>query len=153
VSALTLHRVFEAERGRLRNQAQTIDEGVRRSGLALERRLERARHRMDAVSGRLLSVPFERNLRERRRTAEALRDRAQDLLLRLVDTRRGALREGAGRLASLSPLAVLSRGYALVFGPTGALVKDAGSVLPGEEIRVRVERGGFRAVVRDGGTK
>jgi exodeoxyribonuclease VII large subunit len=51
-------------------------------------------------------------------------------------------------LESLSPLAILERGYALVFDGTGQLVKDAGFVKPGEEIRARVARGEIAAVVK-----
>jgi exodeoxyribonuclease VII large subunit len=152
VLAMTAHRVFEAERGRLRTRAQTIDEAVRRSGVALERRLERGRGKMDAALGRLQPALLLRGVKEKRRISGGLRERAQELVLRHLASRRGALREGAARLASLSPLAVLSRGYALVFAPSGALVKDAASVRPGEEVRVQVEQGAFRAVVREGGS-
>jgi exodeoxyribonuclease VII large subunit len=47
----------------------------------------------------------------------------------------------------LSPLAILERGYALVFDEAGQLVKDAAAVSAGEEISVRVARGEIGAVV------
>jgi exodeoxyribonuclease VII large subunit len=57
--------------------------------------------------------------------------------------------ERMGRaLETLSPLAILERGYALVFDGAGALVKDAGQVSAGEEIRARVARGEIAAVVK-----
>jgi exodeoxyribonuclease VII large subunit len=57
--------------------------------------------------------------------------------------------ERMGRaLETLSPLAILERGYALVFDGAGQLVKDAGLVSAGEEIRARVARGEIRAVVK-----
>jgi exodeoxyribonuclease VII large subunit len=49
----------------------------------------------------------------------------------------------------LSPVAILERGYALVFDGEGTLVKDAGQVSPGTEIRARVARGEIRAVVKE----
>ena len=62
--------------------------------------------------------------------------------------------ERMGRaLEALSPLAILERGYALVFDEAGQLVKDASLVKAGEEIRARVARGEIRAVVRKGGRK
>jgi exodeoxyribonuclease VII large subunit len=64
--------------------------------------------------------------------------------------------ERIGRaLEMLSPLAILERGYALVFDGAGELVKDAGLVKPGDEIRARVARGEIRAVVktRDAGER
>jgi exodeoxyribonuclease VII large subunit len=43
----------------------------------------------------------------------------------------------AGMLQSLSPLAVLNRGYALVFDETGVLVRDAAGAAEGSLIRTR----------------
>ena len=52
----------------------------------------------------------------------ALAATARTLLLR----QRGRLNQLTGQLEALSPLAILDRGYALVFDPSGALLKDAG---------------------------
>jgi exodeoxyribonuclease VII large subunit len=60
--------------------------------------------------------------------------------------------ERMGRaLETLSPLAILERGYALVFDGSGQLVKDAGQVKVGEEISARVARGEIAAVVKKAG--
>jgi exodeoxyribonuclease VII large subunit len=60
--------------------------------------------------------------------------------------------ERMGRaLEALSPLAILERGYALVFDGAGQLVKDAGQVKAGDEISARVARGEIRAVVKPTG--
>jgi exodeoxyribonuclease VII large subunit len=57
--------------------------------------------------------------------------------------------ERMGRaLEALSPLAILERGYALVFDGAGQLVKDAGLVKMGDEITARVARGEIAAVVK-----
>jgi exodeoxyribonuclease VII large subunit len=53
-----------------------------------------------------------------------------------------------GALETLSPLAILQRGYALVFDESGKLVKDAGKVKAGEEISARLARGEIRATVK-----
>ena len=44
----------------------------------------------------------------------------------------------AGKLDSLSPLAVLSRGYALVWDEHGRLVREPADVAPGDPLRIRV---------------
>ena len=46
-----------------------------------------------------------------------------------------------GRLNSLSPLAVLSRGYALVFDENGHLMKDAAQAVQGQTTTTRLARG------------
>ncbi len=57
--------------------------------------------------------------------------------------------ERMGRaLEALSPLAILERGYALVFDGEGQLIKDAGQVRAGDEISARVARGEIRATVK-----
>jgi exodeoxyribonuclease VII large subunit len=56
--------------------------------------------------------------------------------------------ERMGRaLEALSPLAILARGYALVFDEAGQLVKDAARLTPGDPIKARVAQGEIRAVV------
>jgi exodeoxyribonuclease VII large subunit len=50
-------------------------------------------------------------------------------------------------LESLSPLAILERGYALVFDSEGRLLKDARRVKIGQEISARLAHGEFHAAV------
>ena len=73
-------------------------------------------------------------------------------LLQLQNKRqiRARLNQVSGRLQALSPLAILERGYALVFDAAGNLVKDAEQVKPGEEIRARLARGTVAARVERG---
>jgi exodeoxyribonuclease VII large subunit len=57
--------------------------------------------------------------------------------------------ERMGRaLEMLSPLAILERGYALVFDSEGKLVKDAAQIKVGAEISARLARGEIRATVK-----
>jgi exodeoxyribonuclease VII large subunit len=58
----------------------------------------------------------------------------------------------ARMLNTVSPLATLERGFAIVTrGADGALVTDAGSLQVGDEINARVAKGSVRATVT--GTK
>ena len=50
-------------------------------------------------------------------------------------------------LQSLSPLAILDRGYALVFDSEGTLLKDSGRIKVGEEISARLAKGEIQAQV------
>ena len=50
-------------------------------------------------------------------------------------------------LESLSPLAILDRGYALVFDAEGKILKDARAVNPGDEIKARLANGEIKATV------
>lgn len=53
------------------------------------------------------------------------------------------------RLRSLSPLAVLERGYALVLDADGTLIRSVSQVVEGERIRTRLHDGEFGSTVDD----
>jgi exodeoxyribonuclease VII large subunit len=64
-----------------------------------------------------------------------------------LEARRKSLGEGAAKLDALSPLAVLSRGYALATTPEGRILLAATDVLPGDAVLVRLSRGRLRTTV------
>lgn len=90
---------------------------------------------------------WDRQLQERRETVARHARRIGDLLRARVGDGRGRLGRLAGKLDSLSPLAVLSRGYALVWDGAGRLVRDPAGVQPGDPLRIRVAGGEVPAVV------
>jgi exodeoxyribonuclease VII large subunit len=150
VSSVTSHRVFAAERGRIHNHAQRVDDLVHRAERGLRRQVERSRDSLRRRSERLDSFRWDRQLERRReelaRHVTRLSERAQQG----VADRRVACSLLAGKLDSLSPLAVLSRGYALVWDEKrGGLVRRADALAPGDPLRVRVHEGELRAVVTD----
>ena len=84
------------------------------------------------------------------------RQRADDLLARaaVAMTHRLALERErwnglAQALNGVSPLAVLSRGYAVVTHPDGAVVRKASEVKSGDPLRVRVSEGEFGVEVQN----
>jgi exodeoxyribonuclease VII large subunit len=92
------------------------------------RRLASLRTRLVAADGRMTSATIRR------------RDRAV-----------AQVQSVAGRLESLSPLAVLARGYAVAWNADKSRVlRDASLVSPGETIRVTLSRGEIEAKVSDG---
>ncbi len=92
------------------------------------------RHRLAAVRGRLQAATSALGVAVSRRR------------LRL-ESRLGS---AAGRLDSLSPLAVLGRGYAVCWDATGTRVlRRASETAPGEGVRVRLHEGELRCDVRE----
>jgi exodeoxyribonuclease VII large subunit len=61
----------------------------------------------------------------------------------MMEARRGRLRALEAQLNSLSPLAVLDRGYALVLDAKGALVRSTRQVTPGDSVVTRLSDGAF----------
>jgi exodeoxyribonuclease VII large subunit len=66
-------------------------------------------------------------------------------VLELAAQRSGALIQ---RLEALSPLAILSRGYSLsVLMPQGAILKDVGTLKPGDKLKTVLHKGAFTSAV------
>jgi len=147
VNALTQHRVFEAERGRIRNQAQRVDDLARRTRTGLLRRVERARERYRRAGERLEAFRWDRQIAQQRMRVATQEGRLAGWARPYVAARRAAFARLAGKLDSLSPLAVLGRGYALVFDGSGRLVRDAAEVSVGDPVRIRVQTGALAARV------
>jgi exodeoxyribonuclease VII large subunit len=77
------------------------------------------------------------------------RSRLQSAVSRRHDRARARLRHDAGRLETLSPLAVLGRGYAVAWNAdrTRAL-RDVAQTRPGDRVRVTLARGELQCDVR-----
>jgi len=106
----------------------------------IEARLEAEREEWRALARRLADP--RRRLRENQLRLDELSlslwRRFRDCLERL----RERLSHGAGRLGSLSPLAVLERGYSITHKmPEEVVVKDSGSVGVGDLLRITFARG------------
>jgi exodeoxyribonuclease VII large subunit len=148
VEAAGARRVFTAEQGRLRVRAQRLDELVRSGERALERCLERSRERERRLGERLEALRWDRQLAVRRERLDRLSDRLQGIFRGAVERRRAVLARLAGRLEGLSPLAVLGRGYALVWDEAaGLLLRDAAETEEGRRLHIRLHHGAIRATV------
>jgi exodeoxyribonuclease VII large subunit len=151
VDAVRSHRVFEAERGRLRTYAQRVDDLARRAETGVRRRLEQGGERRRRVGERLEAFRWDRLAVARRERIDGDARRLADLVRGRLRTHRADLARAVGKLESLSPLAVLQRGYALVFDERGTLVQRADQVASGEVIDVRLHEGALRARVTPSG--
>jgi exodeoxyribonuclease VII large subunit len=124
---------------------QRVDEMRFRLEAAWSASLRQRQDRWNAATAGLLRQDATRRLgaiRERLTALESRLLRAQQATLTRAGARFG---NAAARLNSLSPLAVLNRGYALVFDDAGYLIKDAARALPGQEVSTRLARGSFRS--------
>lgn len=135
------------EQDQLRRRHQRVDDAV----LRLES-LWRAAHRRLAESFQRLTDRLARQdvawrtrtARERFAALESRMIRAQQEHLRVCRERAAAF---SRQLTSLSPLAVLNRGYALVYDDNGVLIKSSEEVKEGQAVRTRLAHGGFRSRV------
>jgi exodeoxyribonuclease VII large subunit len=65
----------------------------------------------------------------------------------IVTNRITKLNHADARLHALSPLAVLNRGYALVYSADGELLRNSADVRAGDSIRARLALGSIEAEV------
>ena len=133
----------------LRDLERRVDELTARLRREMRSELGRAEHRV-ALATRALraSDPVARVANDRHRL-ENLQSRLVTSFTRRCDRARYGLRTAVGRLDSLSPLAVLGRGYSLTRTPTGEVVRSAAQVTAGDAIRVLLHRGSLDARVTD----
>jgi exodeoxyribonuclease VII large subunit len=109
---------------------------------ALLRRSTAARARLDALAGcRAFRKPLERiQLQEQR--LDDLAARGLRAIGARLDAAGAQLSQRAGRLESLSPLAVLARGYSVTTRQRdGAVVREADQVAVGDHLRTRLREG------------
>ena len=114
----------------------------KRLASAMRTRLAASRSRLDALARHpAFRRPFQRVFDQARRLDE-LELRARRAAWRLVRRARERIQAIAARLESLSPLAVLGRGYSLTQRiDDGRIVRDATELRPGDQITTRYARG------------
>lgn len=108
----------------------------------LRHRVRFARSQLESLAARrVLRRPLDR-IHELARRVDELDNRSRRAMRQALAQFRQRLDGGAGQLESLSPLAVLARGYSLTARlADGQLVRDAGTLTAGETIRTRFSRG------------
>jgi exodeoxyribonuclease VII large subunit len=133
----------------LRDLERRVDELTARLRREMRNEVGRAHHRVVLATRALrASDPVARLAGDRHRL-ENLQSRMITLLHRRRDRAHAALRTAVGRLDSLSPLAVLGRGYSLTRTPAGDIVHSPAQVRVGDAIRVLLQRGSLDARVTE----
>jgi exodeoxyribonuclease VII large subunit len=139
---LARSRALVAAEIRVRDERQGVDELVVRARLALVRRAASHGERLAALAGRLSPVSLLARVAHRGDRLVEYRARLARAAVSRLGGAKGEMSRLAGLLDSLSPLAVLERGYAICFDASGSrTLRDSGSVREGDDVRVRLHRG------------
>jgi len=140
-------RVLTDPRRPLRELSRRVDEATERLRRALRATIQRVAHRVELATRDLRERSPVARTRQDRRRLDDLAGRLDRALARGLDRRRHRLVGVAGRLDSLSPLAVLGRGYSLTLTASGAIVRSVRQVAVGDEVGVMLHEGRLAARV------
>jgi exodeoxyribonuclease VII large subunit len=133
---------------RLLQQSQRLDDLEQRLVGAMRATLHHDRSRVSEAMTRLLQHSPERRVKDMCLKYESLSARLRHAWASRAAKAEHRLTLAMRMLNTVSPLATLERGFAIVTrGADGALVTDAGSLQVGDEIQARVARGAVRATV------
>ncbi len=142
-----LKRLHDPRR-KINERRQRLDDLTARLESATRRRLTSLTQETRGTVGRLRPDHLKNKL-------HALNEQRETLLGRLVRSQRASLKDSRGvlgnlasRLESLSPVAVLSRGYSVTVHPEkGIVIRDVADVELGEIVRVMLQRGALECAV------
>ena len=113
-----MRTILQGRSARLRHLTERLQrQDVRRTVLLAQRRNDRLRERLNHIGNSLLQSPLQR------------------------------LAKAETRLQTLSPVAVLQRGYALVFDADGKVLRAASDAAPGDTVTARLASGSITASV------
>ena len=110
--------------------------------------LERCRRRFETLAGAVRHYDARRILAGIKKELAAREAAMASAMRAVVLQQRSRLEQLSAQIVALSPLAILERGYALVFDAAGKLLKDAAQVRPGDDISARLARGTLAAAVK-----
>ena len=120
----------------------TLGDMERRLRRQLRDRLLSASQQLDTLNARLLRHNPQAFLREQGLRNRHLRAQLANAMQRLLERGQERLARATQALDTLSPLATLARGYAILEQlPTGAVVRAASALRPGDAVRARLALG------------
>ena len=149
---------------------QAIDSAMRRLENSMAKRISGSREALEALSSRRVLQSATGFIEQRRSQVETLRVRLEaasgfasksrsqlDNLVSRLDSaldaamtrKKNEYLRAAAKLGALSPLKVLSRGYAIAMDEDGRAVKDSSGVRAGDKLTVRLASGALGCRVED----
>ena len=129
---------------------QTLDDMQNAMAVAMQTRIKRAGERLGSLAGRpVLKSPLAA-FESRRKALELLEKRLLSAQSGSLAKQRQRFVAQVSKLDAMSPLKVLTRGYAMVAKEDGQLVRSVRDVKPKEPIAVRVSDGTIVASVIGG---
>jgi exodeoxyribonuclease VII large subunit len=105
--------------------------------------VEQKQWQVRALTRALTHLSPQARLNNDRQRIDGQTARLERAMANRLERARGRLRLAEVGLTAVSPLATLSRGYAIVWGADGQIVRHAAEVAPGDRLSVQVSDGHF----------
>ena len=129
---------------------QTLDEMQNAMAIAMQTKINRAGEKLEQLSNRpVLRSPLA-SFDGKKQSLELLRNRLTAAQNGRISAERQRFLSQVGKLDAMSPMKVLTRGYAMVAKEDGTIVRKVSDVRPREPIAVRVSDGTIVASVIGG---
>jgi exodeoxyribonuclease VII large subunit len=148
LTELARHGAFARMMDLIHRRQQRLDDLVYRLSQAERSIIENQRRRFETLSAAVRHYDVRRVLGSMKKDLENQTAALVGALRNLMLERTVRLERMDTALHALSPVAILERGYALVFDASGKLLKDAAKVKAGDEISVRLAKGTVAATVK-----
>jgi exodeoxyribonuclease VII large subunit len=147
LTELAQHGAFARIMEVIRQRQQKLDDLTHRMELGERQLLERLLRRWETISAAVRHYDLRLVLSGMRKELESQTSSLVAVMRNLMLQHKVRCNRLQTALESLSPLATLERGYAIVFDSEGKLLKDIREVRVGEEISARLAHGKLRAAV------
>ncbi|MBE6979638.1 MAG: exodeoxyribonuclease VII large subunit [Ruminococcaceae bacterium] len=128
---------------------QTLDSASASMAASLQRQLKNARQHLDVLSRSPALKSPTGYLDQKRKSLELLRNRLISGQTRIVEGKNRQFVGLTAKLDAMSPLKVLTRGYAMTRTDGGEVIKSVRQVQPGDNIRVTLSDGNLTAAVTE----
>ncbi|HEU5342070.1 exodeoxyribonuclease VII large subunit [Edaphobacter sp.] len=144
---LSPESVMERLRDAVDRRGQRIDELQLRFEAAARRSVQVQTQRLGVLTERLRSQNISHLIAAAERQLQSANERLRRAPIQTIAAFQIRLQRASAQLEALSPVAVLSRGYALIYAEDGGLLHSAADTATGQNIHVRLGTGSLDATV------
>jgi exodeoxyribonuclease VII large subunit len=138
---------FARMMGGINQRQQKLDDLIFRAEKSERKLVEQHRRRWERAAAAVRHYDARRMLAGIRKDLATQTSAVGAAVRAMLLRQRARMDQAQQQLKALSPLAILERGYALVFDPSGKLVKSSAQIVQGDEVSARLAHGTFTARV------
>ena len=144
---LSEHRAVLRITDAIRRRQQRLDDLAARIAAAEKDRLQALRRRLELASVRVRHHDLRRIFQGMQKDLRTISAQLPRAMRSMLLSRRARWEQWNARLGSLSPLNILERGYAVVFDAAGKPITDSANASAGDQLKIRLAKGGIDASV------